>query len=891
MTMEDRDESFPALLSEGAKRLLPEGGRREEYTALIKESFEQGKNLLRQSHLKGAGGREIVVGYTALADSIVVSAYKGAWERRGGLKEESEKGIALVALGGYGRGELSPFSDVDIMVLHSGRLEATVEAVGRDVFYTLWDLGLDLGNSFHSVASCLRGARGDSNLKTSLLEARLIVGDGNLYRELIYRLKKEIYEGDVGSFIRQKIKERNERYGRYEGSIYIQEPNLKESPGGLRDLHEALWAAMVRHRVKDFEGLVEEGLLSQEERKSLERAKDFLLRIRNELHFTSGRRNDILTMDVQDGVASALGYKDAPSLTALESFMRDYYLSARDINRISDAIVMECSQETSRINSIIERFRRPRIESVGDGLVSINGSLYAEGPDLFRLNPEAMMAAFGHACRLGLPISGKLKDLIQEGVGLIDEAFRRSARVREVFLEILESDSVEGHLREMHEIGFLGGYLPEFGGLTCLVQHDAYHRYTADEHTLTAIGNLRRLAEEEEGRLLADVYRQVEDRLSLTLALLLHDTGKAEGPPHAEKSVLLASRAMERMGLSEKDMEVVKFLVANHLTMSYISQQRDLGDIKVIKEFASEVGGRNRLDMLYLLTYADISAVNPDAWNEWRKTLLEELYLKALKELQGRPDEGSEASDVAKRVYVVSHSYTPRQIDDHLAKMPPDYLTSTSPERVIEHLDLAGRLGGQDAAISYHPAPGWVELVVCTSDRPLLFSNISGTLAAKNVNILGADIYTRSDGVVLDTFRVTDDHGKPITDKHRLEEIKGALEGVLSDKVHLVDLFSKRKKTLPRRKRKTSVPTEVRFDNSASESYTVIDLVAQDRVGLLFSVTFLLSNFDLGIQKAKVSTEGEVARDSIYVYGRDGGKITDERQLEEIKEMLVKVCS
>ena len=886
--MEVENKRVYNLLSDSLKNAAADGGSREEYTALIGESFAKEKGRLHSAHLKGAGGRDLVENYTTLVDEVVVSAYRAAWERWGSLGETDTKGVALIALGGYGRGELSPFSDVDIMVLHSGDLDSTVETVGRNLFYTLWDLGFDLGNSFHSIDSCLKGARSDPNLKTSLLEARLISGDNNLYQDLIHQLEK-VYKSGVKAFIRRKLKDKGERYSRYGASIYIQEPNVKESPGGLRDVHEALWIAKLHHGVMNLQGLVKEGVISSEEKDRLEKGQAFLLRIRNELHFASGRRNDILGMEVQDRVAISLGFKDDSFLNALEHFMRDYYLAAKDIHLISDLIIRESFQGTSRLRAIIEKIFRPKRIRVDDGLVSIKGSLYLESSDLFRLSPETMMEVFAHAGRSGLSLDGKLKDMIRENLGLIGDDFRGNAKVRNTFFEILESRWTERLLGEMHEIGFLGKYLPEFDALTCLVQHDAYHRYTADEHTLIAIGNLFVLGKEEE-TLLADVYRQIENKRNLILAVLFHDVGKAQGSPHEEKSLLLASQAMRRLGLAREDMEIVEFLVANHLTMSYISQQRDLGDSKVIKEFASEVGDRERLNMLYLLTYADISAVNPDAWNEWRRVLLEELYIKSLKELDLTPEVEVKDSDLAARVHEASGDYTNERVDRHLEDMPPEYLVSTHPERVIEHLRLVDALGGQSAAISYHIATGWVDFVICTSDRTRLFSKISGAMAAKNVNILGADIYTRSDGVVLDTFRVADDQGRSITDEYRLEEIKSTLFGVLSGDVHLPALLARRKKTLAGRRRKTIVPTEVRIDNSASESYTVIDLVTQDRVGLLFSITSLLSGLDLGIQKAKVSTEGQKARDSLYVYGINGGKITDEGELGEIKKMLESVC-
>jgi [protein-PII] uridylyltransferase len=494
----------------------------------------------------------------------------------------------------------------------------------QELLYTLWDLGLQVGHSLRSLEDCVAMARTDFPSRTSMQDARLIAGDRPLFTRFRRILRDNVYRQDFGEFLATTLGEREQRYRKFGASPYIGEPNVKESAGGLRDMHTAMWLGAAKFGARTLRELADKGLITPREQASADAALTFLWRVRNELHFFSGHKNDVLTRDLQPRIAKNLGYENEGDTLGVERFMRDYYLHARAIHRISRRLIARCQETLSRRGSAE---RRQRQQALADGLVFFDGRLHLADGDAaaLRTDPVRIMKVFWHLHRLGCELSLDLERAIEDSLDTVDAAFRASPAVRDLFLDICRSwGRVAFTLSEMHELGLLGRYLPEFGALTCLVQYDVYHKFSADQHSLLAVEHLEALAPgqsaESEGA--AQVFNEVEKPGLLMLGMLLHDIGKAKGHGHVAKGIPLIRDLTQRIGLDPVDADKVEFLVAHHLTMSHIAQRRDIDDPKTIADFAATAAEPERLRMLYLLTYADMRAVGPGVLTGWQAAIL-----------------------------------------------------------------------------------------------------------------------------------------------------------------------------------------------------------------------------------------------------------------------------
>src|SRR5215813_8803896 len=604
-------------------------------------------------HRFGIGGDQIVQARSLIVDLLIERIARAAVEEKFGANfgDVADGGqFAIIALGGYGRRELAPYSDIDIMFLHRNRRDVeTAAKLSEAILYLLWDVGFNVGHSVRSLGDCVSMAREDVVSRNSMIDARLLWGDAKLFEQLTDRLEEEVFDKQKAALLDELMKEREARYAKFGGAVCMQEPNVKESAGGLRVLHVLLWASRIAHGPATLEGLARAGVIPERDAKALGSAYDFLLRVRNELHFMTSRRTDALTLDLQQEVAARLRYADSAKQQASEIFMRDYYLRARLLRRLCDSHLQRAVAGRQKKSW----FTRARSAAAIGGFVMSDGALdlvesTAElaggGPDQTELDGQRMMMAFSYAQATGAGFSVKLQDVIQSNLPVVNREFRSSAAASQAFLKMLRvKGRVAAALRLMHELDFLGKFLPEFGRVTCLVQHDLYHRYTVDEHTLRAIGALDDLAlsRGKETERYRNLYAEIGDAAALHLGLLMHDIGKGLGGHHTEKGIRLAGRALGRLGREPQGARLtdqVLFLIRHHLTMAHIAQRRDLSDEKVIKDFVAQVGTLDNLNMLTLLTYGDIHGVGPGVWNEWKDSQLWELYTKARTVLA--PDRG-----------------------------------------------------------------------------------------------------------------------------------------------------------------------------------------------------------------------------------------------------------
>ncbi len=847
---------------------------------------------LQLRHRFGISGSQIVAARSLIVDLVIQCIARTAAEE---LQHDAAKlPFAVIALGGYGRAELAPHSDIDVMFLHQGRKEAAAAALlSEKMLYLLWDMGFSVGHSNRSMSECLAQAKEDTITRNSLIDARLLWGSEPLFEQLTERLDEEIYgnsRGQQQALLGGILADRAARYDKFGNVACLQEPNVKETAGGLRDLHTLLWAARVAHGQANLTDLVADGVVPERDAKALTAAYDFLLRVRNEMHFNTARRTDALTLDLQQQVARSLGYSDSAELQASESFMRDYYLHARRLHRLCEAHLQRAASKQEKKRW----FSRARALSAQGGFVMRDGVLDVEKnePPLAEtaLDGSRMLLAFSYAQATGAPFSVDLQELVQANLAAVNKTFRAAADVAQTFLKLLRAKGrVATGLRLMHETGFLGKYLPEFGRVTCLVQHDLYHRFTVDEHTLRTIEVLDELANSRNKQLerYRALYQEISDPAILHMGLLMHDIGKGLGGGHTEKGVKIAERVCERLQIDAQAAEQIVFLVRQHLLMSHIAQRRDLSDDKIVRDFAAQIGTLDRLNMLTLLTYGDINGVGPGVWSEWKDTLLWELYSKARALLVPAPEHDETAERLRERIVrMLASEVDFAEVQQHFALLPDDYARFTAPQVIIEHIRLAHALNSRQVKTSWrvNAQSRCTDLHVCARNRRGLFANLAGALTAQGVNILSVSLNTRADGLAVDSFKVCDTAGEPLADPQRWEQLDDSIKRVLSGELDIANAVARRLRaqTAARfSKRKTAAPraalkaTKLSWDNQSSDKSTILEVQAADRLGLAYKLASTLAGLALDIVFAKVATEKHLALDVFYVTDAAGQKLPE----------------
>lgn len=875
---------------------------------------------LKIAHRAGASGLEICRGRAAMIDLLLRHMWDAVKRNMSAQAQREFPEIALVAVGGYGRAELNPCSDIDFMFLHEGQVAAASKPLPilarliDGILYPLWDIGLKIGYAVRTVEDSVNAAQDDMQAKTSLIEARLITGSEALFKKLQKAVINKCVAGYEDKYIAARLADQAARHAKYGNSPSMQEPNIKSGCGGLRDHQNLLWMAFFKYRTRSLAEMQERELISEAERKQLAAAYDYLLRVRNELHYHTERAMDVLNKSLQPAVAHNLGFTDRSPSQRLEKFMREVYMHARNIYLINRTLEQRLALQPAPkrlqfIRGLISRRSREEPQVV-DGFKFIDGYIHAATPRVFRDQPRRLMRVFLHAQQRGLRLHPDLAQMIRNQLALVDREFLHDEHARETFLGILnQRGNVAPVLRQMHETGFLGKYLPEFGKLTCLVQHEFYHQYTADEHTLVCLEQLDRVweAKAEPYAHYAQLFQNLERPFLLYLALLLHDTGKADAHgKHALVSSELAQRAARRLGLDGALTHTLRLVIENHLLMASTSQRRDLGDPAVIRTFAKQIQNSEALVMLTLHTFADTLATSDKLWNDFKDSLLWSLYEKTMPLLKGGTDflraEEKQMELLEEEIRrSLPDNISEEELEAHFATLPPRYFQIHSTEKILRDLAVAHRFlnlqltedetNALEPVVDWHNEPdrGYSVAKVCTWDRTGLFSNVTGSFSAAGLSILSAQIFTRTDGIVLDTFFVVDAKTGTPANKEEREKFEEVLQKALTgEAVDFTALIARQKVSRPlyQSYEGDRIQTLVSFDNEASESRTVIEVETEDRLGLLHAISQALGETSLNISAAKIVTEKGAAIDTFYVSEQDGKKILDPGRQEFIERKI-----
>jgi [protein-PII] uridylyltransferase len=824
------------------------------------------------------------------ADVVVTSLYPLA------NPTQSER-LALVAVGGYGRGQMAPFSDVDIVFVTPWKQTPWGEQVIETLLYLFWDLGLKIGHATRSLDDVVRIGRADMTVRTAFLESRFVWGDQPLYEEATARFRKEVVAGTARAFVAEKLAEREARHQRMGDSRYVVEPNLKEGKGGLRDLHALFWIGKYLHQVDSIADLVEKGLLTAAELRQFRRAESFLWAVRIMLHHVTGRAEERLTFDVQRELAARLRYANRDSMSAVERFMRHYFLMVKSVGDLTGLFLAHLDESTARPAWLPSLTRRPaRLK----GFTLKRGQIGVPSDDFFKADPVRLLEMFALADSEGLAIHPLAMRAAARDANLIDERVRRDRTANALFLAVLTSPrDPEAVLRWMNEAGVFGRFVPDFGRVVAQMQYDMYHHYTVDEHTIRAIGLVARV---ERGDLKAEhslssaIIHQLVNRRVLHVAVLLHDIAKGRGGDHSLLGADIARRLCPRLGLSKEETETVAWLVEYHLLMSRTAFKRDLADFKTILDFAEKVASPERLRLLLLLTIVDIRAVGPGVWNGWKAQLLRELYESAEEVLRlGHKQKGRTERIAAKQAGLkAALGWPERRFNAYAKRLPDSYWIAEAPEVLAANAALVAEAdaGEQLLAIGCTPDPnrGTTLVTIYATDHPGLFYRIAGAISLAGANIFDARIHTTRDGMAIDNFVVLDPLGRPFAEQQQLARLKRSIADVLEGRIRLADKLAAR--PLARRKAELfRVEPRVLIDNKASNRYTVIEVNASDRPALLYALTNGLFQQKLTIHSAHIATYGEKATDTFYVTDLTGAKIDNPARLKTIEKRLLAIAA
>ena len=821
------------------------------------------------------GGVKFVRANSKIVDAVVGMVYFRTLEEHGLSPENPD--MAVLAMGGYGRAELAPQSDVDILILCK-RKTRVVKQAATTFIQLMWDVGFELGHSVESIVESESALAQHPDTKTALIESRWVCGSQRIARTVKGQISR-IRRKDREAFLNRKIKDALTRYEKYGNSYQLVEPNIKMSPGGLRDYQSLGWFGMVASRGGGLKALRKKGLLLAGEERLLERAYNFLLKVRVELHNAAGTRQDHLTVRMQRVVSRRLGYGKKGGHLGVELFMKDYYTHTQTIFRITEDIIEEL-RFGSGADSLLGRKKVAR-----DGkklTVRINRPRLEKNPlYVFERQKEAGL-------KLDRAIKSRLATLLEADLAGPAETRRMRRLFPALFRDGLNNTLV---LHAMQETGFLGRIIPEYNFLTCLKRYDLYHHYTADEHSFKVVRNLEVLAAPPAGRPdpLTRLYSEIPDKQVLFLAALLHDIGKIKGRGHAKKGALLARTILQRMSIKNEQIDTICFLIEHHLLMSHFSQRRDPADIDTLQVFCRKIKSRTNLKYLCLLTYADLKATSPLVWTEWKHDLLWALYLKAYEFMARRekhPDKFYKSRK--RRILNAFPAGTARDSAlRHLDLLPGRYLLTMQPANVKIHLKLLDQLAGQKAVVTAKRKKYFTEITFCTKDEPYRLSQLCGVLTVNDLNILDAYAFTRKDGSVIDIFHVEDLLAGASIDEERLAGIRRDLVSVLAEqKALLARVEDHVRKWKRKRDASIPVPLKVEFENDLSADFTIIDIFAPDAPGLLFKITWALSSEGLVISRARISTEANRAIDSFDVQERDGRKVTRAARLRKIRTRL-----
>ena len=876
------EEAAGIFSAQKIRSRLAQGGHS---VAAFRDTLKWGRERLYGMFAEGAPADSLVHARAHLVDEVL----RAAWQK---FLPETTRELAMVAVGGYGRGELLPHSDIDILLLHAGEALETHRKALEELTAFGWDIGLEVGQSVRTSEECAQEAAKDITVMTNMVESRLLLGDAGLFQAMQEALRPNRV-WPVKEFFEAKRAEQAARYRKYDDTGYKLEPNVKESPGGLRDIHTIAWVAKRHFGAQTLAELRDHGFLTQQECNELFAGQDFLWRVRFALHMITNRREDRLLFDHQVRVAQLFGYEDNDSNKAVEQFMQLYYRSIKSLSCLND-MLLQLFEE-----AILKPDEGSKPAVINARFQVRGGYIEARSDDVFQKTPWALLEIFlllQQRPKIG-GIRAQTLRLILRDARLINENVREDVKAKSIFIEMFrEGRGLTRNLRRMNRYGVLGRYLPAFGRIVGLMQYDLFHTLTVDEHVLYVVRNARRFAMsrfKDELPMCSQLMERLPKPELLYLAALWHDMAKGRGGDHSSLGAAEAEQFCLGHGLSHPDAELVAWLVQNHLVMSLTAQKKDVSDPKVVSEFAEIVGDQGRLDYLFLLTCADIRGTNPALWNNWRASLLLDLYKSASRALQrglNNPEAAEErVSEIREQALALlaARKFPAAQAGAIWARFDNDYFLRHAPEELAWHAPaIAAATEAQLPLVLVKAlSDRGTTVFVYTRDRDHLFGLSTGVLARLGLNILDARLHTTRDGFVLDSYVLMEGDNTPITSPHRLTEIQAALRAVLSDpEVSVVDV----NRRVSQKLRHFNTPTLIHFAQDEARKRTVLELVTADQPGLLSLIGRVFQKRGILLDAAKIGTIGERAEDTFFITDRLHRPIVDIDTLDELREVITR---
>jgi [protein-PII] uridylyltransferase len=873
----------------------PEAERRPRILALLQKALTDGRSEISKRLARNPSqGRNCAKDQAFLIDQIVRLAYDYLTTSAFRVSNRSTaERLAIVAVGGYGRGEMAPHSDVDIAFITPYKRTGWTEQVVEAMLYILWDLGLKVGQSSRSIDETIRMALDDLTIRTALLEGRFIWGDREVYEEAAARFWSDVAAKTGADFVAQKMVERDERHKKMGDSRYVVEPNVKDGKGGLRDLHTLYWIGKYVHRVRSPAALVDVGLLTLNEYRKFEKAENFLWAVRCHMHDIAGRAEDRLTFDLQREVAERMRFAARPGRSAVERFMQLYFLNAKTVGDLTGLFLAHLDETLAKKGRrFLPSFvRKPRKLQ---GFVLDRGRLALPDDEFFQTDPVRLIELFHLADQYGLEVHPLAMRAARRDARLINHRVRIDPRANQLFLDILCSPrDPETVLRWMNEATVFGRFVPDFGRVVAQMQFDMYHHYTVDEHSIRAIGLLAEIERgdhKEDHPLSSAIMRQIVSRRVLFVAVLLHDIAKGRGGDHSILGAEVALALCPRLGLNDAETETVAWLVRHHLLMSATAFKRDLSDFKTILDFAQVVTSAERLRLLLVLTVVDIRAVGPGVWNSWKRQLLSDLFEATEEVLRlGHKQRGRDERILGKKEALQERLQIAPEKFKRLAKRMPEAYWIAEPDDIIErNMRLLLANEGESLTIDacYYPQRGATLITVLAADHPGLFYRIAGAIHLAGGSIIDARIHTSTDGLAVDNFLVQDPWGRPFQENGQIERLRQSIGDALANKSKLSPKLAAKPIAL-RRAEAFKIAPSVLVDNSASNRFTVVEVNAADRPALLNNLALALFQSKVTLHSAHIATYGERAVDTFYVTDLLGDKIENKARLKALEARLL----
>lgn len=872
---------------------------RMEVLRIMKTVNETGRGKAHQMLNEDGGGVLCAKRISYLEDEIISALFKFATSHVYRVENPSKgEQLSVMAVGGYGRQTLAPGSDIDLLFILPYKANSWTEQIVEWILYILWDLRQKVGHATRNIDECIRLSRNDMTIRTSILEARQICGSKELASELVERFNNEVVKNTGTEFIAAKLDERNLRHQKSGDTAYLVEPNVKEGKGGLRDLHTLFWISKYYYRVDRDKDLIKLGVFSRKEYNALKKAGDFLWAVRCHMHFATKKAEERLSFDIQRDIANALDYQDHPGLSAVERFMKHYFLIAKDVSDLTRifcaALEAENAKQTPRFTDVLRRFSQTVRKIPGTiDFRDDSGRIVMANPDVFKDDPVNLIRVFHFADKHDIDFHPITLKAIKRSMRLINSKLRNNPEANRLFLSVLTSrKSPRSNLHRMNEAGVLGKFIPEFGKIVSMMQFNMYHHFTVDEHLIRSVGILSDIDKgllQDEHPLANELLPKLEDRVALYVAVFIHDIAKGRPEDHSIAGAIVAGKLCPRLGLSKSQTRLIMWLIEEHLTMSTVAQSRDLNDKKTIRDFANCTHTLTRLQMLLVLTVCDISAVGPGVWNGWKGQLLRTLYYETELLLSSGFSESSRTTRVAAARFELEAALSDWDVVDrekYMSLQYEPYLLTVSLDDQIRHANMIRKADQNNLSFSHmvrtHAFYEITEITVLAPDHPRLLSVVAGACSAAGANIADAQVFTTSDGRALDTVMINRAFENDDDELRRAATIGKLIEDVLAGKERLPDVIARKK--VRQHEKAFAISPEVTISNNLSEQFSLIEVECLDRPGILSNITQALAELSLNIASAHITTFGEKVVDTFYVCDLVGHKITSEtRQARIIK--------